>query len=124
MRGALAFLPALLFASQCHAQDVRTASGLLAACTGHMTEQVECMAYIAGIWDGIQYGMKSVGDSSRPPAEKNDFQTSGICVPGGVAIRQLRDVVVKHLEAHPERRDSDAAALVGVALATAYPCRK
>lgn len=47
-----------------------------------------------------------------------------ICLPQqGIEGGQLRDVVVKYLEAHPEMRRLPAAMLVQVALASAFPCK-
>ena len=46
------------------------------------------------------------------------------CLVGGLTDVQLRDVVVKFLEGHPEERHFAAAALVAQALAKAFPCPK
>jgi hypothetical protein len=47
---------------------------------------------------------------------------SRICFPAGVLGSQLKEVVVRFLEANPAKRDQDAAELVTWALADAYLC--
>ncbi len=45
------------------------------------------------------------------------------CLPMSVTVRQLRRMVVKWLEDHPEKRHLIAHGLVGEALSQTYPCR-
>jgi hypothetical protein len=44
------------------------------------------------------------------------------CIPNGVTREQTRDVVVKYLNAHPERRHFSASSQVPQALEEAFPC--
>ncbi len=44
------------------------------------------------------------------------------CLRAGVTTRQLRDVVVAYLEAHPANRDALASGLVTIALYQKFPC--
>ena len=46
-----------------------------------------------------------------------------VCLPISVTVRQLRKIVVKWLEDHPEKRHLIAHGLVGEALSQTYPCR-
>lgn len=47
----------------------------------------------------------------------------GYCVPVGVRADQLRDVVCRYLEAHPEARQQMAPNLIRSAFAEAWPCK-
>lgn len=46
----------------------------------------------------------------------------GICLPDGVTKGQIKDVVIKYLVDHPDRRHYVAASNVNAALWTAFPC--
>lgn len=46
------------------------------------------------------------------------------CVPPGVTVRQLNDVVHRFLHNKPSDRHEPAIVLVGAALASAYPCQE
>ena len=66
--------------------------------------QGTCDGYIVGAIDAMQ-----------------DSKTT--CVPAGVVIKQLRDVVVQYLQAHPEERQYTAAGIIREAISEAFPCR-
>ena len=74
-----------------------------------------CMGYLAGFTDmNALYQGAVLGES-------NGF----FCLPnGGLEAEQLTRVVVKHLEANPEKLHDSARTLTLVALATAFPCSK
>ena len=46
------------------------------------------------------------------------------CIPEGVMRAQVRDVMVKHLDDHPEKLHHNADSLVARAFAEAFPCPK
>jgi hypothetical protein len=71
--------------------------------------QLTCAIYIAGVIDGK-------ADLA------SDLRRNSDCPPEGVVIRQLREIVDRYLEAHPERRRSPAASLVHDAVGTAFQC--
>jgi hypothetical protein len=48
---------------------------------------------------------------------------SRVCSPAGVLGSQVKEVVVRFLEANPTKRGQDASELVAWALADAYPCQ-
>ena len=61
-----------------------------------------CLGFIQGVSDSPVHG-------------------SRVCSPA--VGSQVKQVVVRFLEANPAKRDQDAAELVARALADAYPCR-
>lgn len=52
-----------------------------------------------------------------------DTNSALLCVPNGVTLRQLADVVAKNLEKHPEARHFPAYDLTTAAILTDFPCR-
>ncbi len=71
-----------------------------------------CVGYIEAIVDA----MHTVQDSG---GTVNGWRA---CIPQGVTVRQLRDLVIRFLRAHPELRHLAAIDLVTNALAEAFPC--
>jgi hypothetical protein len=47
-----------------------------------------------------------------------------VCVPPGVTVGQLADVVCGYLSNHPEKRHYDGAGLASQALNASFPCPK
>ena len=68
----------------------------------------------ASFEDGVCYGYVFGVFDSNP----GDL----ICAPNGVTGRQLVDIVRKFFKENPEIRHDEAAVLVTVALAEAFPC--
>jgi hypothetical protein len=66
-----------------------------------------CTGYVAGIHDGN--------------ADRYYFQD--YCLPDGVELGQLVDVVIASLRGHPEQRHLHAAKLVQDALVAKFPCK-
>ena len=82
---------------------------LLQSCTQTDTfSQALCMGYVEGIADEV--------------ALVQSFNKSPSCIPPGVVVKQLVDVVVKSLRQKPETRNSEAALLATAAFAEAWPC--
>jgi len=65
------------------------------------------MAYIVGIADAL---------------EGNVIDGWRACIPQSVTQGQAKDVALKWLRAHPEKRHFAAAGLVAYALSDAFPC--
>jgi hypothetical protein len=69
------------------------------------TTRALCLSYVGGATDA--------------------FDIDGtVCVPRGVTVPQVKDVIVNYLTAHPEHRHLPAAALIVTALGQAFPCQK
>jgi hypothetical protein len=45
------------------------------------------------------------------------------CTGGHVSLDEVKDVVVKYLREHPEKRNSDADDSTSIALTSAFPCK-
>jgi hypothetical protein len=75
-------------------------------------DEVSCTTYILGVIDG-QFSV--IIGTSRDVA---------YCIPSGSKAKQVKDVVVAYLTAHPESRHLLASGLITNALAGAWPqCR-
>jgi hypothetical protein len=97
------------------AQGFVTGNQLLESCTvqeGDATfyqEDMFCASYVAGVVDTFV----AVQSSNKVPPF--------LCMPA-IPLGQARDVVVSHLQTHPEHRHINAAVLTWAALRLAYPC--
>jgi len=60
----------------------------------------------------------------RYAAGVSDTLGSTMCAPTRIKNIQIKDIVVRYLQAHPETRDRAAIDLVGDALIEAYPCQR
>ncbi len=69
--------------------------------------------WLRGMYSGYVWGIADT------------LELSGlVCIQNGVTRKQLVDVVIRYLAAHPEFRQLHAEALTGVALMEAFPCKK
>jgi len=68
-------------------------------------QRIYCMGYVTGVADLLQ-----------------GQNTNGVCLPQGVVVGQLVDVVKKFLKEHPETRHFTATSEIQVALEGAFPC--
>ncbi len=95
--------------------DIRQITGneFLEMCRGNNFEQGYCLGYIVGLGDGI---------SGLQILEVDRSRWSPICRPKGVTAAQLRDVVVKYIDDHPEERHTVMMVLAVVAMRAAWPC--
>jgi hypothetical protein len=66
-----------------------------------------CSGYLLGFASGLD---------GRP--------TTGVCVPGNVTARQVRDTAMTYLRSHPRAQQQDAPTAVVAALRAGFPCRK
>ena len=84
-----------------------TARALDAICREN---QAACLLYVMGAIDGV-VAATIVGSGRNP-----------LCIPGQVTNQQISHAAVRHIRAHPEEANSNAATVVIVALREAYPC--
>ena len=61
-----------------------------------------------------------IGASDRD--QLASYAGSSVCLPIGVEVRQLTDVMCNFLQAHPEMRHLNASTLAIMALSAAWPC--
>ena len=88
-----------------------TGNKFLEVCRGGNTEQGFCWGYFTGVSDGIAILQTSEGLSWQP-----------ICKPRKVTTVQLRDVVIKYIDDHPEERHNPIIVLTILAMRSAWPC--
>ncbi|MDX1489154.1 MAG: Rap1a/Tai family immunity protein [Acidiferrobacterales bacterium] len=111
-RGSKSTLPALLVAGAVGGgtwQCAYALSGddLVGVCTDKdKTREALCVGYVSGVSETLT----------------SVLQTSGICAPDSVSLGKLITVVVDHINAHPEKRQSSAVPLVWSALVDTWPC--
>jgi hypothetical protein len=88
---------------------------LLTKCgSGQQQDQATCLGFVMGSTDAVTVATAFGGACG----------TFRVCRPAQVTDEQVRDVILKYLEAHPaERSSSSAVALAARALAAAWPCR-
>jgi hypothetical protein len=81
--------------------------------------------YVAGLYD------KSVSDATFAEFWAPDQQSKNnlkrvirpFCIPDGVQLIQMKDVVCQYLTDAPQQRHLTGSALVQTALGNAFPCR-
>ena len=107
-------LVVLLVSSSAGLADFQDGNRLLDACKGQLGfgrdwlhEQGLCYGHLAAVSDILAY--QAVGD----------FRS---CVPPGVNLMQLEDIVERGLENVPATRHRGGAGLVAVILSRAVPC--
>ena len=89
------------------AAEVQKGMHIYTACRGVNVHF--CQGYITAIADEMSQGV--------------EFRHYRACVPEDTPISQLRLVVTKWLEIHPEYRHDPGAGLVAEALARGFPCQ-
>jgi hypothetical protein len=74
-------------------------------CTAEAVGKSYCVGYVTGIADVMQI-------------------SKSLCVPDGVTVGQMVDVIVKYLRDHPEKRHYSVAAATFNTLSQTFPCPK
>jgi hypothetical protein len=97
---------AALMSGSAHAGSGMTGNELLQECTA---KGYDSQGYCLGIVFGFVTGNTIEASSS-------------ICIPEHVNRGQTRDVVVRYLQQHPEKRHLQIEMLLNDALAEAFPC--
>jgi hypothetical protein len=107
---AFAILLALPVRAQSESYDWESGNSLYELC---LTEPpVKCAGYIEGIVDANNLVTASLRKSPM------------LCIPKGVTLRQLVDVVLQYLRDNPSDRHYAAAGEVVLALGGGFPCAK
>ena len=87
---------------------------LLSKCrSGQQRDQGDCLGFTMGLADAVSVATAYGGACG----------TFRVCRPEHVTDEQVRDVIVKYLEAHPAELNSSAVAAAVRALAAVWPCR-
>lgn len=109
----MAILPAVSKAET----DYWSGNYWLQVCSEPSTASTTCGMYAAGLAQGITAG---VALAKRDAGASEAYRP--YCTPSGVVIRQERDIFVRYLQAHPERRHEVAIVLFIEAMQEAFPC--
>ena len=88
--------------------DLKTGNGFLAGCSNMLSGENFGLCY--GFLQGFVQREWMLGDSSN------------ICIPETVSLKQMMDVINAWLVAHPQDRHYGMAYLAHAALFTAFPC--
>lgn len=78
--------------------------------------EARCMQYILGVNDGVRMGVNVASVLGDRPGDYF------LCVPNGVEVGQLVQIVKAYLDQHPEDLHKNAAGLVTFALTAHYRC--
>jgi hypothetical protein len=79
-----------------------------------------CIGYIMGVADSISG--REIYTAKVEGAPGGIAVQSRACFRESVTVGQIRDVVIKWMQNHPQLRDVSADTLVGLALSQAFPC--
>jgi len=109
MRMTLALV--LLLLTCCVGANVfKTGYGLHNECNNESSKaQSYCLGFVTGVAEVL---------------DSNAVNGYSACVPNKVNQGEVRDIVVKFLEDHPELRHYEAHVLIARALSEAFPCLK
>ena len=90
-----------------------------------MARQGFCLGYIVGVVEGMRWGTAVPliqSDLEGDALEGNINLILNFCLPENATWGQYRDVIVQHVEQHPETRHASARLLAQIALSEAFPC--
>lgn len=93
-------------------ENTQTGNGLLGLCrsSDNSREMLACYSYLKGTLDGWL-------------TSENTFRNEpSFCIPKGVTLIQLRDILVRWLDDNPERRHAEGSALIVNAIVRSFPC--
>lgn len=111
LRALIVSLPVALVWPSSAAGGYFTGSQLLEFCTSkNAILRSACLAYVEGAVDLLNDVQEDLPTKSK------------VCVPAGMGGEQVMDIVVRYLQAHPEKRQYTAAQEVVLALLQALPC--
>ena len=91
-------------------ESIESGNTLLTKCVGPAETELVCAGYTSAIYDMINL------------LETTNVTAKLHCFPSGVTRLQIRDVIVRYLQNHPEQRHRGAAGLIRDALQEAWPC--
>ena len=74
------------------------------------SERNYCLGYLSGAYDGVALAAR-ISDSK-------------LCVPDTVTLGQIVDVFIKYSRNNPEKRNENAATVLGLSLFAYWPCSK
>lgn len=111
-------LLAALVSAAAPAQEVMTAGDLQQLCAGsdHVSKNV-CRVYILGVTQGITLGMNIANGKSRGGRPCVPADTSGESLE-----QSLKTKLDQHLATTPADQQREAAEVIGIVLASSYPC--
>jgi Rap1a immunity proteins len=92
-----------------NASYFHTANDISEVCSIRDAELV-CSAYLAGVMDSIY-------------SNRNTFQGEKICLPEEMTLEQVKGVLARFLEKHPDFGKAIGASVVAASLEDAYPCQ-
>jgi Ssp1 endopeptidase immunity protein Rap1a len=90
------------------AEDMSDANSILPGCKGTLGTQMWEQGRCAGFIDGLVYGVRG----------------KDLCLPNEVTRRQAVAVVIKYIEARPQRMHEPFGKLANEALTAAWPCKR
>ncbi|MBN8752094.1 MULTISPECIES: Rap1a/Tai family immunity protein [Variovorax] len=92
------------------AQANTNGNELLAWLGGANQERADALRYIDGVVDGIAVGSQTAGKET-------------VCLPAGVNLGQIADLVAQDIRRTPATRHLDAYVLIYASLVNTWPCK-
>lgn len=123
---ALTAIFSIVLSGQAVAED-DTSSGnywLMVCKETDLFSRGHCLGFVYGVHAGLRSEAAIVqlqvlkGDPNSPAKVQIPY-----CLPENVSKSQVKDVYVKYLQQHPEKRQLDGAILAITALLSAFPCK-
>jgi hypothetical protein len=108
---AVMVMSSLLGIAAANAED---GNQLYSDCAAPLTkpESALCLGYVAGVIDALA------------AVQERKLSPMLICLPKGMRVGIVKDVIQKHLADHPEERKYDAASTIHAKLYELWPCPK
>jgi len=116
MKRLLLVLAALVSLSA-HGAQIQTGNDLLRLSTGNELDKVFVYGYLSGVTQSEEFA-RAIGEMSKGGLAGFGFY----CSPPGSDVGQAKDVVVRWLTEHPDRRHELALVLVRTALLEVWRC--
>jgi hypothetical protein len=98
--------------------DLSTGNGLYGACTSTGEEKMRCLSFLQGFDAGDEAAVQETAQRSKLDVAR----LRHYCIPNGVVLGQVYDVVVNYLRNAAPIRQYPSSLLVVIALETAFPC--
>ncbi len=101
-----------------------TANEWLVKCEGNTIDRLICISYLNGVRDAqFIYNEKVLKNELRITINGITIQEPGYCVPKNVTTEQIKKVLIKWFNDHPERLHISMPVLFNSIITENFPCK-